>query len=155
MLGFELRQRFMENDLLKDFFLGILAAEEVKSILRRAKSPSFCVVNTDKTKEGGSHWYSVIKHSSSNFDVMDSLGITMDDVKSRLGNVQYCRFNETTVQAPESQLCGQFCFYFCYVSFCNYDQPFEEVFSDYFTEDLEANEKSVSNFWETGILPNV
>lgn len=155
MRGDELRDRIVQDGRLRAVFLGILAAEEVKKTLQLAKSPSFCVVNTDKTLEGGKHWYSVIKHSHSNFDVMDSLGITAETVKSRLGNIKTCHFNKTRVQAAESTQCGQFCFYFCYLRFYNYDEPFEEVFSDYFSENLEKNEENVSNFWRTGVLPNV
>jgi len=154
MLGIELRARFDQDLFLKDYFLGILGADEVKTVLRGARSPSFCVVNVEKTFEVGRHWYCVFKCSSSNFDVMDSLGTTLEEVTLRLGKVLSCRFNETRVQAENSTQCGEFCYYFCHVRCHNYELPFEEVFDEYFEEDTNNNEQHVARFWATGVLPD-
>jgi hypothetical protein len=155
MRGFELRDRFAQDSLLKMFFIGVLGADEVKSKLKRAKSPSFCVVNVDKTSQEGRHWYCVFKDSPSNFDVMDSLGTTLDEVQARLGKVTSCRFNQSRVQANDSKQCGEFCYYFCHVRYYNYDLPFEEVFGDAFEEDVNKNEQNVAQFWQSGVLPDI
>jgi hypothetical protein len=157
MIGIQLREKILACDFLSQCFIGVLAAEEVRFKLRQAKSPSYCIVNTDKASEGGSHWYAIFKHSPSSFEVMDSLGTTQEEVTARLGKEGKpfdCQFNECPVQTEQSSQCGEFCYYFCFVRLANYEQSFEEVFSECFVYDLDRNELIVSQFWRTGILPD-
>jgi hypothetical protein len=150
MLGSELTNHFKTDLAHSDQFIGILGAEEVKTALRRASNRTFCVVNVDRTSGEGTHWYCVFKHAPYCYDLMDSLGVSEEEVKSRLGKIKSCFFNETRVQAENSALCGPFCAYFVFCRLTNFDMTFNEVFAESFTSNLATNEKIVAHFWETG-----
>jgi hypothetical protein len=161
MLGQELRERVASIEFLKDAFLGILAAEELADKLLDTER-GFCIVNTATTADLGRHWYVVFKHSHQEYEVMDSLGTSLQEVRSRLGvevvasSTIEISFNSETVQAPHSKQCGEFCFYFLFERMANSDMPFEEIFHDcFFVEDLETNEYIVAHFWKTGMLLNI
>jgi hypothetical protein len=81
---------------------------------------------------------------------MDSLGVTAEEVQHRLGRIQTCHFNEARVQPETSTLCGAFCAYFVFCRLTNFEMEFDEIFSESFSNDLEANEETVSHFWTTG-----
>jgi hypothetical protein len=150
MLGAELQDHFTNDEAHKDNFIGVLGAEEVKSALRNAKKRTFCVVNVEKTTQNGTHWYCVFKHSANCYDVMDSLGTNEQDVRKRLGVMDTCSWNKLRVQPETSNLCGAYCAYFIYCRLLNFDLPFEEIFPECFTADLEENEKNVLRYWTTG-----
>lgn len=84
------------------------------------------------------------------FELFDSLGVTGDEVKARIGPVGRCHFNESAVQSPGSKSCGIFSLYFAFVRLANLDLDFNEVINAYFTSDPEKNERIVSCFWKTG-----
>jgi hypothetical protein len=160
MLGLELRARFDDTEFLKPFFIGILGAEELITKLGEAaaeRNPCFCVVNTDTTNENGSHWFCVFQHSPWEYDVLDSLGITLEEAKARLGadDSVEINFNISRVQAENSNQCGEFCYFFCCERMSNLELPFDEVFHDCFSADLNLNENHVSTFWKTGLLPDL
>jgi hypothetical protein len=92
----------------------------------------------------------ILKHSPFCYEVMDSLGLTEEEVKLRLGRINQCAFNSERVQPETSTMCGAFCAYFVFCRLTNYDMDFEEIFSESFSKDLQKNEDIVSHFWETG-----
>lgn len=154
MHGYELQRRICADPCVQKYFLGVYAADELKKTLRKASPRTFCIVNTDKSCEAGSHWYVVFKISNSCYETFDSLGQSEDTAKLRVGKVRQCVFNETKVQADSSKSCGKFAAYFSVTRVFNYEETFAEVFSDCFTADLDFNEAIVNRFWELDLLHN-
>lgn len=152
MLGSELLNHFEKDIAHRDQFIGILGAEELKAALRKAGNRTFCVVNVDKTTETGTHWYCVFKHSAFCYDLMDSLGVSENEVKSRLGKIKTCYFNVERIQSKTSNRCGAYCAYFAFCRLTNFDCEFAEVFSESFSSSFVKNEEIVDYFWQTGLL---
>ena len=58
------------------------------------------------------------------------------------------KFNNSPVQAPFSDKCGQFCIAFLLMRIFNIDQTFGESLNSLFSADLEQNEIRVLDFIE-------
>lgn len=152
MLGSELQERVCKEPLVRGFFRGVFAADEVKKTLREASPRSFCIVNTDKSSESGSHWYVVFKQSQKRYETFDSLGQAEETARHRVGKVKECLFNRLQVQANSSTSCGKFAAYFAVTRTLNYEETFDEVLSDCFAADLDKNEAIVNRFWTSDKL---
>ncbi len=96
----------------------------------------------------GVHWFVVHRRSAEAYEVFDSLGASGDFIKTALPRKGHCYYNETQVQAKESDNCGQFCVYFIIERFFNYDLPYSEVRSSCFSADPLKNEEEVAKFIE-------
>jgi hypothetical protein len=149
MLGVELQQRILDIPCARGFFLGVFAANELKSALHKAKQRSFCIVNVDRSTEPGSHWYAVFKIAKGSYECFDSLGQTEESARKRVGRVRLCNYNLSRVQGG-SNSCGKFAVYFCVTRILNYQEPFADVFNECFSSDLDFNEAIVARFWEEG-----
>ena len=57
------------------------------------------------------------------------------------------KFNETTLQGPQSSLCGQFCIWFCTNRLENPDLEFGELLCNIFTIDVNENDNTVLQFY--------
>lgn len=152
MLGTELQQRIAELTCAKDIFLGVFAADEFATRLRTAVAGSFCIVNTDRSNQAGTHWYAIFKVSDKLYETFDSLGQDEATARAHVGQVTECFFNSSRVQKDSSTSCGMFSAYFCVTRVLNYDETFASVFADSFTSDLDRNEDIVNRFWKTDKL---
>jgi hypothetical protein len=148
MLGVTLEEHIKSVQCTEGYFLGVLAANELKSALQAAKPKSFCVANTARNSEEGTHWYTVFKPTEESLEIFDSLGLTEAAARSRVGNVRQCHFNVSQVQLPDSKTCGKFAVYFAIFRVLSYPEPFQDIFEEAFTSDLHKNELIVNDYWE-------
>lgn len=86
--------------------------------------------------------------------MFDSLGVTPEEVLTRLGKVPgssiaECEINDDRTQGATSQNCGKYCIFFAYKRFQRWDESFKQVINDCFSKDTEKNEKKVIKFFES------
>ena len=95
----------------------------------------------------GEHWFVLFRNLQNAYELFDSLGIGSTKIKKIITNFTgTCFFNETAVQSITSDLCGHFVVYVIIFRLFNWDQTFEELLNDLFTENTSINEKEVLNF---------
>jgi hypothetical protein len=124
MLGSDIEQYFKKHPLLKKYFLGIFAVDQISQI--RFKDKTFAVVNTDTLEGEGEHWFLLIR-SQRETDCFDSLGVNEETVRKRLGKMRNILFNESPVQPLTSVNCGVYVIYFALVRLLNADESFQEA----------------------------
>jgi hypothetical protein len=151
MKGSELFEFFTQNELVKDFFVGVLPAEDAKKI-KKAKSKRFAIINTDRSTGQGQHWYCAVRGAGAHLDVFDSLGTTKEEITKRLGELPDFTFNTSAVQPTDSPHCGLFAAYFAFCRLTNYGDDFHTVLNDYFTANKEKNDLIVLDWWNNGVL---
>ena len=81
--------------------------------------------------------------------VFDSNGLTDLKVKQLTEAFPFGEtfsFNRTPVQSVSSKACGLFCIFFSVRRFFSNDIPYDEFINEYFSSDLEKNEKRVKTF---------
>ena len=112
MLGSDIKQFFDQHPVLCRHFLGVFAADQVRTVLRRLRNRSIAIFNTDVLNggTGGKHWWCLAKLENK-LEAFDPLGITEDKLSVRLGKSVFCYFNYSAVQPDTSVLCGYFCCY--------------------------------------------
>jgi hypothetical protein len=119
MNGLELEQCVRTNDLVKRLFSGIYSIDNIR--LPRF-TPSFCIVNTDKSDGVGKHWI-VLFFSDTRLDtveIFDSLAnknlprLLCDSLKAQ--NIKNVIYNDSNraLQASRSNTCGAHCLFYLY-----------------------------------------
>ena len=92
------------------------------------------------------HWILIIKSENGLLEVFDSLGAKEEDVECMSRLAEKCQFNETAVQAPNSESCGLFCLYTAFWRLSDFDLSFGAVLAQLFSKNLEENEHIVKEF---------
>jgi hypothetical protein len=152
MLGIEIVNYFKAHPLLNRHFLGVFAADAIDNIILKEKT--FAVINTDSASGEGKHWY-VVFRANKEFECFDSLGIKGNTVVKRLSSVKKkVLFNKSAVQPLHSDKCGWYAIYFATARMLNADLPFQEVLNEYFTDNLEDNDRIITKFEEEKELPD-
>ncbi len=84
------------------------------------------------------------------FEVFDSLGITVEDVRRYFQNQFHgvFEFNESPIQSLDSSACGEFCIFYVIQRYFNEDLLMEEILEEWFSKDLNKNESIVKTFLE-------
>ena len=124
MRGSKIEEFFYSDKTLRRHFKGIYAKDLLFSL--KLKNKTFVLVNTDNALGTGLHWYLIFRLENS-YEMFDSLGLTEQKVKERLGDVDRCYFNESAVQSDTSSSCGSFCKYFAKARVSNFDERFHEA----------------------------
>ena len=158
MKGLDIQNRILRSgQCMKRFFLGVFAADELEPALLNAEDKSFCVVNTHDSKQPvdqPGHWYVLFVTGKNCFELFDSLGLSEETARQRVGkDARHCVYNTLPVQTKD-ETCGKFATYFCVTRVLNYEETFQEVFSECLTSDLDFNEAIVDRFWHFDKLYN-
>lgn len=148
MIGEQVASFCESNAILRPFFGGVIGLDSLKGIKKQGRQ-TFFVVNVDKTSSVGSHWFTVLRVAKGHFELFDSLGVSQEQVRDRLGRIAgNCSFNTARFQAPGSTTCGKFSVFFAFVRLCNHDESFHEVIATYFkVNDFAWNERHVDAWW--------
>jgi len=151
MFGYEIVTFFEHSPELRQFFDGVFALDTLPKTL---KERHCFIFNSAKQAEIGKHWIAVANnnfHSNTNntLEIFDSLSVNTDFIKKhlRIKNMFKFKFNETTLQGPQSSLCGQFCIWFCTNRLENPDLEFGELLCNIFTIDVNENDNTVLQFY--------
>jgi hypothetical protein len=138
---------FKHFPYLNERFSGVFSIDTVP---KKLKNRHFCIVNTDVASENGSHWFAIICHNKSLYELFDSLSINSEKetkLKKFLKfNTNFLEVNETQFQLNESILCGNFCVYYLIQRMYNLDLDYCDFLCETFDSDLSKNELLVTKF---------
>jgi hypothetical protein len=102
--------------------------------------------NFSREREPGEHWFAILKLGPRELEVFDSLGTSLEFVKSTIPYKGNCSFNISAVQSIKSSHCGEYCLYYLVQRLFNLDMPFELFMNVFFTDCLEDNDAKVCRF---------
>jgi hypothetical protein len=108
------------------------------------KIREFYIVNSSASDQIGEHWFVTLKSFRSNFEVFCSAGQAEE-----LGKILKLNHMQCTVkrlQKYDTSTCGAFCIFFIVTRLNNFDLSFEDCLQEFFTNDLQANERRVLTF---------
>ena len=130
-------------------FLGCFASDQLES-LSLSFFPCTFIVNTDKNGMSSTHWI-CIRISKRKVEMFDSLGLVYDNklpieiltFLQRFAVSRDIKLNKR-LQPDSSVLCGFYCIFFIFLrQFCSFGQ-----IQKYFVDDLNKNEKTITNFFK-------
>ncbi len=112
------------------------------------KTKTFFITNMSKSDEMGTHWISIVKSAPNLVEIFDSLSTKYDILKPYLkfNKDPSIIYNDCAFQLPTSTTCGFFAITFCVNRCLNFDLKYKEVLAHVFTDDLNKNEKIVTEF---------
>ncbi len=149
MQSSEFETYFKHFPYLNERFTGVFSIDKVP---KKLKNRHFCIVNTDIASENGSHWFTILCHSKSMYEVFDSLGINGEKEKKLKTFLKLhpdvLEVNETQFQLNESILCGKFSIYYVIQRMYNLDLDYTDFLCETFDSDLSKNENLVTKFCE-------
>ena len=150
MISNEIVEFFNRYPHLKKYFLGL---RNVDTLSKTIPVNHFLICNTDVSTGPGTHWFVLFRYNQSELECFDSLGF--DDTKKQslinactFKNISEIKINSTSVQLSTSDTCGKFCVMFIVERLHNPDMTFDELMNEIFSDDCEANEKIVQQFFE-------
>lgn len=143
MFGSEIESFMEQNTDVNHHFGGVYSWDNFPKFLRPR---TVVIVNKAPSSQPGTHWIALSRRDNT-YEVFDSLGSDFASVADMgLGGsdvIKYVEFNETRVQAEESESCGNFCIYMTSARILNFDLNFRGVMNRYFSADCEENERIV------------
>jgi len=92
------------------YFEGVFAADTLP--LRLHKKPALLIANTDPITKPGSHWVAFYVGKNGEGEFFDSYGMPPIIPLHRQFLNRLCKkwtYNHTTLQAVDSQVCGEYC----------------------------------------------
>lgn len=143
MLSTEFGKFFWNNTK----YLGCFSSDNYpKSI----KIKDFFVVNKDSSNQIGSHWMAVY-YNNDIVEFFDSGGTNEKTVASFLSfdNKLECVFNETSIQPPDTNTCGEFSVYFLLNRVQDCKITYKKFLNKHFNLDLNKNNEIVSSYLKT------
>ena len=145
MLNVEFEDHFKKCPAIYPCFLGVYS---VNNFPRNIKTKTFFITNMSKSDEMGTHWISIVKSAPNLVEIFDSLSTKYDILKPYLkfNKDPSIIYNDCAFQLPTSTTCGFFAITFCVNRCLNFDLKYKEVLAHVFTDDLNKNEKIVTEF---------
>ena len=141
---------FSNFPTLLKLFDGVYSFDKIPT---QIKLHHFIICNTDISSGSGKHWFCVFRSNKKFLECFDSLGF--DDTKKQslinactFKNISEIKINSTPVQLSTSDTCGKFCVMFIVERLHNPDMTFDELMNEIFSDDCEANEKILQQFFE-------
>ena len=131
---------------LEKHFMGVFS---IDNIPKKIKEQCFFVSNLIKSSEPGSHWISFIKSEPKTFEIFDSLGTNINNLRPylKLSNNPDIKYNEAAFQTTNSSTCGLFAKMFLIEISFNFELKFNELLVEIFDKNPEINEKIVLKFF--------
>ena len=110
--------------------------------------PSFYIVNQDTSEKAGSHWivvFAVDKKISKYFDPLGKMPDSYFQNYLSLQSLSY-RYNSKRCQNYGSNICGQYCLFYCYFRSRGYSM--EDILNMFEENDLMYNDQLVYYFYK-------
>lgn len=149
MLSTEFLIYFQDFPFIKYNYLGAFSLDQFPNEIPENK---FAIINTAESSSIGQHWFLVFKSSENYIELFDSLVVKLDIVVKILRNhfknfQKYTLvYNSIALQQKNSITCGHFVVYFIINRFYNRDLTFYEFVNEYFSENCEKNEQTITDF---------
>ena len=133
------------DPFISSFYGGVVPRD---GLPLQTEKPTFYIVNQDTSDKTGSHWIVVFNKDSEWSEYYDPLGKHPADyftlyLTSQSKNYKY---NMKRCQSYWSNLCGQYCLFFCYFRSRGYSM---EAILDMFDKDLVYNDLIVYLFYKS------
>jgi len=148
MRGELLRKLISTDKFIEYHFAGVFTPD---TIIPLKKSQQFLICNTATEDQEGKHWILLFR-SFSTIELFDPLGfqaIDRDILKSNalfLRGISNIQFNSNRLQSDDSVLCGEYCLLFIFNRIKQLDSSFHDIISTTFSNNLNENERRVSEF---------
>ena len=138
----ELEAYMLRDPYIRQYYGGVVALDQIPKII---KKPSIFIVNSDSAHLPGRHWLAVFFTRVN--EHFDSAGFYPSrDLESELiAHGPKFRYNDTRVQAFNSETCGLFCLFYCYFRCRGYS--FSDIMN-MFSKNLYVNEHLVKYFYK-------
>lgn len=135
-------------DLPTDIFKGTFAYNQVP-ISKLQNAPFAFIMNTAPSNLEGDHWIGVYCTSSRQLEVLDSAGMTSNNVLNHLEslvskNLQAIVSNKNQLQDHCSTVCGEYCIMFIYCRLKNIS--FNDFLQKFSKKNMLKNDKLVYQF---------
>jgi hypothetical protein len=111
MEGSQLRQIIQGDHITNHKFVNVFAANELPNL----PSQSLAIVNCCNKNLTGLHWLALYKEGDV-LEFFDTYGLhpNMYNLMGKLPQYNYLIYNHKRVQSLNSNVCGQYCLFFCY-----------------------------------------
>jgi hypothetical protein len=152
MKGSAIKELIERDPLLNFHFEGIFAADCLPEFTSKQ---SFAIANSDIEGRAGVHWRLLFKPDKNTLEIFDSLGDPLENafswsnVSKVLPYVTNVIVSKTQFQPTNSNKCGLYCIYVAYNRLFSLDIAFSTMLSDIFTDNLEENDRIVTEFATT------
>ena len=109
----ELRAIISRDIRLNRQFLDVFAADELPY---QIPVGGLAIVNCCERTEPGKHWIAICQETSNRLEFFDSYGFepAMYNLENKLPISNAVVYNSKTLQSIYSDVCGQYCLYYCY-----------------------------------------
>lgn len=131
---------------LKDHFLGVFA---LNTIPTRMKAKSCLIFNLDKSNEEGSHWLALIHTKKNYYELFDSLGVKIEQIRPFLKfSKPILLYNTGVFQSSSTSTCGLYSLYYIVHRMMNINEDYEEMLQEMFSINIIENEQKVFSFFK-------
>ena len=141
MYTHELREIVSRDIRLNRQFLGVFAADELPHQI-----PVGClaIVNCCERAEPGQHWIAIYQEAINRLEMFDSYGLPPSayNLQNKLP-ADVIVYNNRPLQGLFSNVCGQYCLYYCYFKARGY--AMNDILS-IFSNDFASNDYNVSYY---------
>ncbi|MBM3939130.1 MAG: hypothetical protein FJ333_10840 [Sphingomonadales bacterium] len=147
MLGTELLNEINKLPFRK-YFRGICSADTIPAKLKHKES---LIINTDLSTGPGIHWYCVVRIHDV-LECFDSLSVSPEkkiflESHFNFKGLKFIAYNSTQLQPLESSLCGQYCLFYLYERYHNFDLDYSTLINEALSENVASNDQIVSQFY--------
>ena len=141
----QLQNYIKEDQLVSRYFRGIFPKDLLS---QTTEYPSLYIVNHDTSEKAGSHWIVLFVQNEAITEYFDPLGNIPDKYIANYMMVQSKTFmyNVKRCQNFRSNLCGQYCLFYCYFRSRGY--LMQDILSMFNEKDLEYNDQLVYYFYK-------
>lgn len=148
MKASELKAFCEQDEILNHHLVGIFARNTVPPLCAQH---CFAIVNTEDEAQPGRHWRLCMRPDRATLEVFDPLGWkpeheTLFQNSKVLQGVSRVVLSETQYQSSTSVLCGSYCLFVAHHRLYNLDLSLSSVLSDIFTDNLQENDRLVTEF---------
>ena len=137
----ELRDIISRDIRLNRQFLGVFAADELP---RQMPVGSLAIVNCCERTRPGKHWIAIYQESANRLEMFDSYGLPPSayNLENKLP-ADVIVYNKRQLQSVFSNVCGQYCLYYCYFKARGY--AINDILA-IFSNDVASNDYNVTYY---------
>ena len=130
---------------IAEYYGGVLPRDHLPT---SPVKPSFYIVNQDESSEAGSHWIVVFMRDNKLTEHFDPLGKVPDQHFKDYMSFQSRNYMYNTKRCQNylSNLCGQYCLFYCYFRAREYSM--QDILDMFNENDLVYNDQLVYFFYE-------
>lgn len=145
MLASEIEDLISLLPIVKNSFRGCLPLDMWPKKLEEGQ---FFISNTKPSNHPGAHWFVVHKSSDRDIEIFDCL-VASRNLLDQISKYK-CRIsmNKQPFMKRNCNLCGAFCVYFAINRIFHPVESLNEILEDFFSPDVNDNERRVRKFQE-------